>query len=269
MLLSIITINYNNAEGLRKTIQSVVTQNSRDFDYIVIDGGSTDGSVDVIQSFANKITYWISEPDNGIYQAMNKGIRQAKGEYIQFLNSGDTLCAPDVTEKMLTGIQQSSIQVGNMIKVWQNGRTYQDRGSASKPITFLTFFRGTLNHSPAYIPLRLFDQYGLYDENLRMVSDWKWYLKVVGLHNEAVNYQDIDVTYFDMGGLSNTHKELEEQERRSVLDAFVPASILADYDQNWLLIDRAQRISRHRISNWVLWLIDRFLFQIEKRTGRV
>jgi len=82
--LSIITVNLNNAEGLRKTIESVVTQTSNDFEYLVIDGHSTDGSLAVIQEFESRITWWVSEPDSGIYAAMNKGIRKAKGKYCQF-----------------------------------------------------------------------------------------------------------------------------------------------------------------------------------------
>ena len=87
--ISIITINYNNCEGLRRTIESVVNQTCRDFEYIIIDGGSTDGSVDVIKRYADNIDYWVSEPDKGIYNAMNKGIRMATGDYVQILNSGD------------------------------------------------------------------------------------------------------------------------------------------------------------------------------------
>jgi len=84
MKLSIITVNLNNAAGLQKTIESVITQTFTDYEYIIIDGGSTDGSVDVIKQHADKITYWVSEPDKGIYNAMNKGILQAKGEYCLF-----------------------------------------------------------------------------------------------------------------------------------------------------------------------------------------
>ena len=94
--LSIITINLNNAAGLRKTIESVVNQTFTDYEYLIIDGGSTDGSVEVIKEFADKITYWVSEPDKGIYNAMNKGILKARGEYLQFLNSGDWLVDNEV-----------------------------------------------------------------------------------------------------------------------------------------------------------------------------
>ena len=89
MKYSIITINFNNREGLERTIKSVITQTCQDFEYIIIDGGSTDGSIDIIKKYANKIHYWVSEPDNGIYHAMNKGVQFAHGEYLNFMNSGD------------------------------------------------------------------------------------------------------------------------------------------------------------------------------------
>ncbi len=96
MRYSIITINYNNRDGLRKTIESVVNQSCRDIEYIVIDGGSTDGSVEVIEEYAGKIDYWVSERDKGIYNAMNKGLAQAHGEYLNFMNSGDCFHDNDV-----------------------------------------------------------------------------------------------------------------------------------------------------------------------------
>jgi len=100
MKLSIITINYNDKEGLRKTIESVLSQTWTDYEYLIIDGGSADGSLDVIREYEDKITYWISEKDNGIYNAMNKGIVKSKGAYLQFLNSGDYLVDNKVFENM-------------------------------------------------------------------------------------------------------------------------------------------------------------------------
>ena len=92
MKLSIITINYNNRDGLQKTIESVVSQSFKDFEWIVIDGGSNDGSRELIERYAESISYWVSEPDKGIYNAMNKGIKASNGDYLLFLNSGDSLC---------------------------------------------------------------------------------------------------------------------------------------------------------------------------------
>lgn len=265
--LSIITINLNNAEGLRKTIASVVSQTCKDIEYIVIDGGSSDSSVAVIQQYANRIAYWLSESDSGIYSAMNKGIMKASGEYCQFLNSGDCLVADDVVEKMLAALPPCSIFYGNMLKQLGNGKMFRDKGKRGT-ISMLTFYRGTLNHSSALIKRSLFAQYGLYDENLQVVSDWKFYLIAVGLHKEPVQYVDMDVACFNMTGISNTHTVLEKQERRKVLQEYLPANILADYDRHWFAIEQMKRLKRYKLTRWLVWFMERCLFKWEKNRAK-
>lgn len=268
--LSIITINLNNAQGLRKTMESVFSQTSDDFEYIVVDGGSTDGSKEIILEFAKQQSdkptnlqfTWISEPDRGIYHAMNKGIRIAKGEYCQFLNSGDWLVASDVTSRMLDKLPESSIVYGNMIKQLTNGKILYNKEIPA--ISFLTFYTGTLNHSPSYIKRSLFRKYGIYDENLKIVSDWKFFLIAIALNNEKVSYQDVDVTCFDMHGTSNVYKELDRIERETVLKQLIPANILIDYDRYATLILHMKRINRFKLTHWFVWLIERILFKIEK-----
>ncbi len=231
MRLSIITVNYNNAPGLAKTIDSVISQQSDDFEYIIIDGGSTDGSVEVIRQFDHKLAYWISEPDNGIYQAMNKGIRQAKGEYCQFLNSGDYLIDKEVTGRMLADIPLTcSILYGNKVRRY-NGIDRVEKSYAGRRVTLFDMYVSTLFHAPAYIRKSLFDRYGFYDETLKIVSDWKFYLIAVGLHNESVVYRDVDVVWFDSQGISSTNKALDQQEREQVLASVLPESIRADYQE--------------------------------------
>lgn len=270
MTLSIITINRNNASGLEKTIRSVLTQIRTDFEYIVIDGASTDGSVEVIERFARQFKNrlrWISESDNGIYNAMNKGIRMASGSYLQFLNSGDCLVADDVTEKMIEALNQKgtpSILYGNMLKDMPTGKVFRDRSFAGKSITFLGFFKGTLNHSPAYIRKDLFDTYGLYDETLKIVSDWKWYLQAIVFGAEKPVYVNLDVTLFDMNGISETNKDLDRKERKQVLDQLVPSTILADYEKWAFPIEQMDRLKRHPWAYKVVWLLERCLFKIEK-----
>ena len=100
MKYSIITINYNNADGLRRTIESVVSQTYADYEYLIIDGGSTDGSVNAIKEYEDKISYWVSEKDGGIYNAMNKGVKVAHGEYLIFMNSGDVFYNDRVIERI-------------------------------------------------------------------------------------------------------------------------------------------------------------------------
>ncbi len=182
MKLSIITINYNDLNGLRKTMESVWKQTARtEVEHIVIDGGSTDGSAEYLQTNSEKVNYWVSERDKGIYNAMNKGIRAAHGDYIQILNAGDCLAAADVTERMLSALSQytdADILYGNMLRVDAAGNVTGKSGEIEP--SHRIFYGGTLNHDCAYIRRALFDEYGLYDENLRIVSDWKWYLQTIG-----------------------------------------------------------------------------------------
>jgi len=281
MKLSIITINYNNANGLKKTMESVLAQTSQEFEYIVVDGGSTDGSKEVIMHFANHLTIspshhlrWLSEPDTGIYNAMNKGIRMAKGEYVQFLNSGDYLVANDVTARMLNFLnrrnqelktnneEEISIVYGNMLKVLKDGSVFYNKEIPN--VSMLTFFRGTINHSSAYIQKKLFDQYGLYDESLKIVADWKFYLITVGLHNEKLEYADIDMTYFDTSGISNTNSVQDRDERRIVLEALLPPLVLKDYDAYWFDIEQMRRIKRYKLLKWIFWCVERCVFKYEK-----
>lgn len=272
--LSIITINKNNALGLENTIRSVLKQSCDNYEIVVVDGASTDASVEVIHQIADQTgarMKWLSEPDSGIYNAMNKGIRMASGDYVQFLNSGDCLADETVVERMMRALEQNnypSILYGNMLKDMPDGMILRDRCFAGQDITFLGFYVGSLNHSPAYIRRQLFDKYGLYDETLKIVSDWKWYLQAIALGEERPVYVDVDVTLFDMHGISETNKGLDKEERKRVLSEMVPASILADYDRWSLSIDQMKRLKRHPWAYNIVWFLERFLFKLEKRNRR-
>jgi glycosyltransferase involved in cell wall biosynthesis len=263
-------------------MESVFCQTNKDFEYIIIDGGSKDGSVEIIKYFTiiepgiyttlpqaqsidhsapYPIVYWISEPDTGIYQAMNKGILNARGEYCQFLNSGDWLATPDVIAMMLENLPDCSIFYGNVLKQMPDGKSYRD-ACCKGQVSMLTFYTGSLNHSPVFIKKKLFSKYGLYDENLKIVSDWKWYVLTIGLHNESIRYLDLDVVCFDMNGVSNTNQDLLMKERRQVLEELIPVNILADYDEFFKDIDSLKRINRNRFISRVFWFFERLLFKL-------
>ena len=261
--LSIITININDAEGVEKTIRSVIAQTFADFEYIVIDGGSTDNSVNVIKKYADKISFWVSELDTGIYNAMNKGILKASGEYCQFLNSGDMLATPDVTEQMLKNMPKCSILYGNMIKKVK-GNVIIDRGFKGKLITLMDMFDGTINHSSAYIKRDLFDKYGLYDETLKIVSDWKFFFIAVGLNNEMVAYRDIEVTVFDMNGISNIQRDLIIKERKYVIEKLFNENILADLKEWNFFREICRRMSKY---SFIWFLIKSTNFVLKKLEG--
>ena len=269
MQLSLITINRNNAAGLEKTLRSVASQTFKEFEYIVIDGASTDGSVDVIKKYESQFAQlrWVSEPDAGIYNAMNKGIRMATGDYIQILNSADCLAAPDVTERMLAALEKAdnpSILYGNMVKCFPDGRKIVDKCFAGQEITMLGMFTGTLNHDPAYIRRDLFEKYGYYDESLKIVSDWKWYLQAIILGSEKPQYVDIDVTLFDMTGISETNKDLDKEERKKVLEQLFPKTVLTDYEKYAFPIGQIKRLQRHPWAYKLVWLLERCSFKQEK-----
>lgn len=275
MKLTIITINRNNAAGLEKTIQSVVNQIFTDFEYIVIDGDSTDGSVEVIKKHESECAHlrWVSEPDKGIYNAMNKGIRMATGQYVQILNSGDFLAADHVVQGMLDAVESSnspSIIYGNMIKSFPDGRRVLDQCFAGQEITMLGMYTGTLNHDPSYIRRDMFEKYGYYDEDLKICSDWKWFLQAIILGGEKPVYVDMDVTVFDMNGISEeaSWKERIRQERQTVLAAMLPAACLRDYERYSVDIYMMRRLHRHPWAFQLVRFIERCLFKLEKRKNR-
>lgn len=282
MKLSIITINYNNAEGLRKTLASVASQTYPDIEHIIIDGGSTDGSVDVIKDYeslnhssVHPLTIiWSSEPDKGIYNAMNKGLCKATGDYVQILNSGDILAADDVTERMVAALQRVNsderivnrgevgILYGNMIKKdYATGKVIGKSGVEEHSL--LNYCLGTINHDCSYIRRDLFEKYGLYDENLKIVSDWKWFLQAIGIGNVKPIYVDIDVTIFDASGISESNLELRNRERRQVLEELLPPAILADYYNYSFPIEQYKRLKKYHLWSLV-YFAERVLFKLNK-----
>ncbi len=274
MKLSIITINRNNAAGLEKTMRSVASQTFKEYEYIVVDGASTDGSVEVIEKLETEFVHlkWVSEPDSGIYNAMNKGIRMATGDYIQILNSADCLAYEDVTERMIAELERQgrpSILYGNMVKCFPDGHKMVDKCFAGQEITMLGMVTGTLNHDPAYIRRDLFEKYGYYDETLKIVSDWKWYLQAIIMGGEKPQYVNMDVTLFDMTGISETNKELDKSERKQVLEQLFPKTILSDYERFAFPIDQIKRLQRHPWAYKLVWFLERCLFKWEKvRNGK-
>lgn len=158
--LSIITVNLNNQEGLNKTIESVIVQDFSDFEFIIIDGGSIDGSREIIEHYSDKINFWTSEPDSGVYQAMNKGIANAKGKYLLFLNSGDFLADQFVLKKVFS-IENTADILAGKCNITKNGKVVHITNPPEE-ITFGYLYNKGLNHQSTFIKKSLFDKYGLY-----------------------------------------------------------------------------------------------------------
>ena len=286
--MSIITINYNNVEGLKRTLGSVSSQTYRDIEHIIIDAASIDGSVDIVREYesvnhssAHPLTVvWSSEKDGGIYAGMNKGIRKATGDYVQILNSGDILAADDVTERMMVALQRVNskelkvnnrcvgIIYGNMMKAYRDGRIVRDNcGGSGATKSFFYFYKGTLNHDCAYIRRDLFEKYGLYNEQMKICSDWEWYVRAIVLGGEKPVYTNIDVTIFDMNGISESggkYSEFIKRERHMYLESILPPSVLKDYDRYVDDIVLMQRLHRHPWAFYLTRFLERVLFKFEK-----
>lgn len=211
MKVSIITVNLNNADGLKKTLESVRIQTDKDFEYIVIDGGSTDSSLDFIEEYSAVITKFISELDTGVYNAMNKGIKLATGDFCLFLNSGDYLYDEDVLKKI------------NKLNLKDNTVYYTDaqfikNGVLEKKLSYNfkvdSFFFASfyaLNHQNTLISRDLFNTYGYYDESLRIQSDWYAFL-IFSLQNSvSFNYiKDLIISVYDLTGISSNENNVEQ-----------------------------------------------------------
>jgi glycosyltransferase involved in cell wall biosynthesis len=216
--LSIITINYNNLDGLQRTVESVVNQTWQELEYIVIDGGSKDGSAEYIESQSEHIDYWVSEPDKGIYNAMNKGIVKATGEYLFFLNSGDHFFSNTVLEENYDKIADYDLIYFNIVNLREKNSytiTYPEH------LSFSFFYLGTLCHQSTFIKKELFDQLGLYDENLKLVSDWKFFILALFKFNCTYLKVNTIISTFYLDGISTDlmNKELLNKEREQVLNA--------------------------------------------------
>lgn len=223
MRISVITVNRNNVGGLRKTIESVISQTLPPYEFIVIDGASTDGSADLLKEFATSISFSVSEPDRGIYQAMNKGIARAHGDYCIFMNSGDCFCDSVVLSKVIGAGMDADIICGDAVIMTDT----PSRKSHPKTITMQYLYRGSICHQAAFIKRSLLANG--YDESLRIVADRKLFLDGLIFQNCSYQHIDVDIVKYDVTGFSASHRFESEQEWQGVLRNSLPERILLDY----------------------------------------
>lgn len=227
--LTIITINYNNLDGLKRTIESVVNQTWQEFEYIVIDGGSTDGSAQYIETQSANIDYWVSEPDAGIYNAMNKGIAKATGGYLLFLNSGDHLYSNEVLLENHQFVSGYDIVYFNL-QIVENQITFLKK--YPDQLSFSYFVKDTLPHPATFIKATLFDKVGMYDERLKIVSDWKFFIESVCKFNSTYRHIEEIVSIFYLDGFSSdsNNQDLISGERQYVLNSNFQAFIMDNFE---------------------------------------
>ncbi len=240
MDFSIITINKNNANGLEKTIQSVLGQTFKGFEYIVIDGDSTDGSKEVLEKYKNKLNIAVSEPDSGIYNAMNKGAKYAHGEYLLFLNSGDELFDKGVLDKVMKLGIKSDLASGVCYNYSADETLFY---YPPKNISLYTFIGGSLPHPSTFIKKTLFFLIGGYHEEYKIMSDWCFFIEAAIKHNCSYETIPTIVARYNLFGISTTSHVIEDE-----------------LSQKWLrdnfgrIIDDYINLEDEALSNCMYWL---------------
>jgi glycosyltransferase len=220
MKISVITINYNNATGLRKTAASVLGQTYADFEYLIIDGGSTDGSREIAEELAPRLGYWCSETDGGIYNAMNKGVGHAKGDYLLFLNSGDTLSDAKVLESIARELDGTDIVYGNLLFRYPRPkkdfyRVYPDELTAG------FFLKDSLPHPASFIRRKLLVDTP-YNETYRIVADWEFFCRKIVIDNCSTRHVDLCVADFAVDGVSADHSKADAEKEFGINSLFAP-----------------------------------------------
>lgn len=260
--LSIITINYNNVSGLRKTIESVKSQTFQDYEWIVIDGGSTDGSKELIEENKQYFSYWVSEPDKGIYDAMNKGTVLAKGEYCQFLNSGDYLIAPNTLAKIFSKPLQADVIYGDVWFIKENKviekRTYPDQ------MTLSFLFRSPLGHQATFVKTKAAQKY-LYRTQYKISADRAFFLELY-CNNHSFSHISQPVVYFDSEGIGSVSKTIDDRREQfyRIKRDFFSDQVTKDIEHLLSIEDEFQFVLRIKPLKW-MYLFFKKLRQLKYR----
>jgi len=230
-LISVITINRNNAEGLRRTLATTAAQTFDGFEHLVIDGASTDDSPDVILEFKDRITFWCSQQDTGVYNAMNKGVSMAETEYVLFLNSGDHLAAPDALARALPHLGDHDLCYFDLEIREPAGSLRPSPWLKQYPdvLRFSHFIEDSLPHPACFTRRSLFERFGPYDESLRICADWKAFMLWVCRHGCTYKHVPEVLSVFYTDGISSRPESQQRllAEREAVLQAEFP-TFLAD-----------------------------------------
>jgi glycosyltransferase involved in cell wall biosynthesis len=243
--VSIVTVNYNNATGLTETISSVQSQSHRTIEHIVIDGGSSDGSADVLRASSGDLAFWSCEPDRGVYHAMNKGVQRATLPYVLFLNSGDCFNSTDALERLVAGSGDHDIVYGDLVLQEAEGRWTMVYPAM---LTFDHFRTGSLPH-PCSLIRRSLLSLRPYDEDLTIVADWAFFMNAICLHHASYTHVPYPIAVFRTDGRSSSaaNQKIIARERETTLQthysAFVPDyrerdALKRTISQGWCRIGR-------------------------------
>lgn len=221
--ISVITINYNNVSQIRRTLESVSSQTYSNLEWIIIDGGSTDGSVDIIKEYESKITYWVSEPDKGIYNAMNKGVRRATGDYCIFINSGDHFVNSHSVEDAVNCNFDTDLAIFNIY--YNNTRKMS---FVPQRITTSFLFRKSIPHQSTIIRRQMLLNTP-YDETLRIASDWTFCMDTIIFKHCSYKTYKLPIACFYSDGCSCKYSDVNVKERLDFLYSKFPRKMLEEY----------------------------------------
>jgi glycosyltransferase involved in cell wall biosynthesis len=217
VFFSIVTVCYNSEKFIEGTIESVLSQNFKGYEYIIIDGKSTDKTLIKIKSYQNnhKSIALISEEDNGIYDAMNKGIKQSKGEYIFFLNAGDAFYDSDTLEKTFHLIDKNDeIIYGDICQV--NGEKEVYKKSIKKITKFHLLLDRMICHQAIFAKRSIFNNHGLFDIRYKISADYDWFISCFKA-GVKLKYIPLVISYFDMSGISTSNNIIIQKEHEDII----------------------------------------------------
>ena len=244
MKLSIITVNRNNEKGLLQTINSIVCQKDNNFEWLVIDGDSTDNSIKLICEYEEQIDYWVSEKDYGVYDAMNKGIRKAKGDYILFLNSGDFFYNSSATSTINNLALNSDFIIFDFFKKTNNGLEEINQNFLPKE----HLINGMFCHQSILHKRSLFEQIGEYDTKYKIAADYAFLFRGFFLKNSSYSYiNSAIVTYDDTDGISFYNEQTEQiyrSERALAMKAVFPKELVDELIRRELLINEMKKVKQ-------------------------
>jgi len=205
-LISVITVSFNSAKTIEKTILSVINQTYKNIEYIIIDGGSTDGTIDVIKKYQNKISYWVSEKDNGISDAFNKGIIASHGEIIGIINSDDwyELDALETIAK-LDNEKHSDLYVG-ALRYWLDNKKYIIIKPNRKYKRIISFYMPKLPHPATFVRKETYNEIGLFNIKYKYVMEYDLFLRAY-LNKKVICFSDQVFSNMLTGGVSYINKE--------------------------------------------------------------
>jgi len=206
MKISIITISYNSGHSISDAINSVLSQTYSDIEYIIVDGKSKDNTVEIVKSYGSKIAKFVSEPDKGIYDALNKGIRMATGDVIGFMHSDDLFASNDIIAKAADIFEKNDVDsiYGDLQYVYKNDTNKVLRYWKSGVFSIRRLKMGWMPPHPTfYVKKKVYDTYGVFNTDFRIAADYDTMIRFLGKHRISTHYLPEVMVKMRVGGASN------------------------------------------------------------------